>query len=639
MLMTVFGAVPLYVLLTGGSPSVLRAGLMTMLGLLAARMNKLKDGLHLIAAAAVLMLAWNPYYIEDVSFQLSFLVTAGLIVGVSPFRAALPQGTRWKGLYDLLAVTIVAQLISFPVSIYYFNQFHLLSLMANLVLVPFISFIVMPIGGGALILGAAWPLGGKVLALLSVYANDITFWLVHRMSSAEPLRTIWASPSFGWIALWYIVIGLLFWLLAAAASSRRAQAAFAHDEEETRPSDPSTGSGALFIKQASARPAAGKPYQALTAEGELVTPSVRQSLLAMEAGMAVFDQAAPSLAEYDISMLDEQTAARRRKLYNAGIATAAAAAAALLLWAYFPGGSRGEGQVDILDVGQGDSIFVQTASGKHILIDGGGTVTFRKAGEQWKERSDPFEVGKDVVAPLLMKRGVHQLDLLVITHLDTDHIGGLKAVLDTIPVKRILWNGSIKENQEAVRLLRQAIGRSIPLYAAQAGQQWQADGQTSLAVLWPLPPEEEEGSRTVPTINEQNGDSVVIALQLNGRSFLLPGDIGSQEEHLLLESLQNRPSGFLSQFGEKGGGEGGRRVDVLKLAHHGSKNSTSMEWLRYWHPAEAAASAGLHNSYGHPNEETLERLQEAGVEVRRTDLQGEIQFKTDGEGLFVRTVK
>ena len=102
-----------------------------MLGLAAARMHKLKDGLHLLSAAALLMLAWDPYMLSNVGFQLSFLVTAGLILGVPPVRAWLPNGSRTKALFDLIAVTMVAQAVSFPLTVYYFNQFHLLSLIAN----------------------------------------------------------------------------------------------------------------------------------------------------------------------------------------------------------------------------------------------------------------------------------------------------------------------------------------------------------------------------------------------------------------------------------------------------------------------------------------------------------------------------
>jgi competence protein ComEC len=149
---------PVYMMVTGASPSAVRACLMAMIALWLARQHALKDGLHLLCAAAVAMLVWNPLLIEDVSFQLSFLVTAGLILLVPTFTELIPL--RSNGLKGAIAVTLTAQLASFPVSVYYFHSMHLLSLPANFVLVPFISFVVMPLGMASLLLGALWnPLG------------------------------------------------------------------------------------------------------------------------------------------------------------------------------------------------------------------------------------------------------------------------------------------------------------------------------------------------------------------------------------------------------------------------------------------------------------------------------------------------
>ena len=137
--------VPLYMLLTGLSPSVVRSGLMAMLGLYLLRKKLLKDGLNLLAAVALVMLVWNPYYILDVSFQLSFAVTAGLILWVPmvlPWFSFLP-----KVVAETAAITLSAQLISFPLTIYYFNQFSLLSLAANFVLVPIVSLLALPSAG------------------------------------------------------------------------------------------------------------------------------------------------------------------------------------------------------------------------------------------------------------------------------------------------------------------------------------------------------------------------------------------------------------------------------------------------------------------------------------------------------------
>ncbi len=573
LLLTLIAAVPFYVLLSGSSPSVVRAGLMTMLALLAARMDKLKDGLHLLAAAAVAMLIWNPSFIQDVGFQLSFAVTAGLILFVPPVRRAMPNWRKGKSLLDLLVVTVVAQAVSFPLTIYYFNQFHLLSIPANLILVPFISFIVMPIGAVALIFGLLWPLGGQMLAAVSVYANEWTFFLVSWLGEMDAVRTIWATPPLWWIAAWYLALAVLCRRLPAAP------AAVPKENDETLP--------------------------------------LQETAAGMERDAAPIWE-----------LLEERKLPvwRRR---STGLSLALVVGAALLFYAYFPDLLKRTADIDVLDVGQGDSIFIRTPQGKRILIDGGGTLSFRKAGEEWKQRSDPFEVGSKVIVPLLMKRGVHSLDLLVISHLDSDHIRGLQAVVDSIPVRAIIWNGSLKPAEDAETLLRTAVQKGIPLYRAEFGKQWKVDNHTEFTVLWP--PAAGEG---IPVIEDQNDDSVVLWMRVYQSTFLLSGDISSKAESAILSRIREQNAIFSSTASSKLS-----RIDVLKIAHHGSKYSTSEEWLRYWKPLQAAISIGATNTYGHPHPDVLKRLQEQDVTALRTDENGEIRYKVGLSGIYEQTIR
>ncbi|MFF2481607.1 ComEC/Rec2 family competence protein [Paenibacillus sp. NPDC058071] len=579
MLLVMTAAVPAYVLLAGASPSVLRAGLMAMLGLVAARLGKLKDGMHLLAASAVLMLIWEPYYLSDVSFQLSYLVTAGLIIGVPPLRKAMQDWRKGRALLDLICVTVAAQAASFPVTIYYFNQFHLLSLPANLLLVPFISFIVMPLGAAGLVVGPLWPLGGKLLAGAGAFSNRLSFGLVDKLASADGLRSIWATPPLWWIAAWY---GLY---IAAAMLLRRRPAAAARpatdhqDEEETAP---------------------------------------LQDLVPGQRNAEAFGDAAP-----------------KRRV--AAPLLLVAAAVLLLAYAYYPDVFDRSGRVQVIDVGQGDAIHIRTPSGKHIVVDGGGTMQFRKPGEEWKERSDPFEVGRKVVVPLLMKRGVHEIDMLVVTHLDSDHIRGLKALIETIPVKRIWWNGTLKKAEDAAELFKLAEDRAIPLYKAEAGRQWNPDRHTRVTVLWPKVLGEEEsgagnamGAKVIPIVKDQNESSVVLHLTLHESSFLLTGDINSDTEASIIRLWQPETAPL------DGCCAG---ADVLKVAHHGSRYSTSEAWLRRWRPSSAVVSVGATNSYGHPHPDVLKRLETERIGLLRTDRDGETAYKATADGLFVKTVK
>lgn len=556
ILTVLMAAVPLYVLLAGASPSVLRAGVMAVLGLIAARMGKLKDGLHLLSAAAVGLLIVNPYYLDSVSFQLSFIVTLGLIIGVPPVRRALPAWRKGGWLLDLAAVTAVAQLVSFPVTLYYFNQFHLLSLLANFVLVPFISFIVMPIGAAALLLSMLWKGGAAAVASLSVYANEWSFALVDWLARMDAFRTIWGTPPLWWVMSWLLLLLSTFRCIDQWSAARQSGAyAIIEQSEDTVPLD---GAPSLSYCR----------------------PNHRMKLRAF---FCVF------------------------------------AAVSLLLYAYLPDAFDRSGTVSFLDVGQGDAALIRTPTGKHILIDGGGALSFVKPGEEWRLRSDPFEVGSKVVVPLLMRRGVHEIDLLIVSHLDSDHIKGLIAVVENIPIKQMWWNGSMKDSEDAARLMEAALAAGISLYAPKAGDEVVIDKETKLNVIWPA--KTNDTANQIAFQDDQNESSLVVLATMYNSTFLFPGDISSETEEAIVK--RQRAIKLVPD-----------PTTILKIAHHGSRYSTSVEWLAYWKPAGAVVSVSATNTYGHPHPDTLGRLGAADARVWRTDTGGEASFLVKPSGIL-----
>lgn len=578
-------ALPAYMLLTGASPSAVRACLMGMLALYMARRNKLRDGLHLLAAAALAMLIWDPLVIADVSFQLSFLVTAGLLLFVPVVSASLP--VRRPGLRSALAVAVTAQAVSFPVTVYYFHQFHLLSLPANLVLVPFISAVVMPLGMASVVLAALWHPLGAAAAEAAAWCNRLTDEAIAALASVPGMQTYWPQPSLAWVLLSYAL------LFGAAELLRRRQAERA-------------GRQALDELLQGARAAAFDPRER-AARVAYYAPGGPND--AAEATVPLTDGASPPAA-----------ADPDRRFSRLPAAALAAAALLLLVWGVRPAWLDRDAKVMFLDVGQGDSILVRTGEGKFALIDAGGTLNFRKKGDEWRDKRDPYEVGKKTVVPLLKQRGVRSLDWLVLTHLDQDHIGGAAAVLAEIPVKRILFNGTIKPDSTVNRLFRMADDLGIPLYAAHAGMEWTWGTSARLTVLYP----QEDGGGAVPVAEEQNDLSVVLLLELYGRTFLLPGDLEAAGERAVDGMAANGPPAA---------------VDVLKVGHHGSRTSTTEEWLRRWRPREAVISVGRNNVYGHPNREVLERLAADGIAAYRTDENGEVQYRVTPAGKLARREK
>jgi len=568
--------IPVYVLLSGVSPSVVRAGIMGMIGLYAARKGWLKDGLNVLAAAALAMMLWNPYYLLSVSFQLSFLVTAGLMVYVplmSPLLRFLP-----KRIAGALNVTLVAQLVSFPLTVYYFNQFSLLSFAANFVLVPFISFLTLPLGAASLLLGWIWLPAGRAAGWVTELTSDWTFRLVRWLNGYPQFVTIWKSPSFVWIAAYFVLMYLFLYIASRQASSgqgRRAE--IAGDETAELEVIGSSGGGGY------------------SADNKNKTRS--------------------ALAGIMLAFLF------------------------LLYWEYRPSSLHGAGLVQFLDVGQGDSILITTPKGRNILVDGGGTVSFRKPEDGWKDRKNPFEVGAKVVVPLLKQRGIHHLDAVIVTHGDQDHAGGLQAVLEQIPVKAFLFNGTLSGTKAFDKLMDTALARRIPVYAVHQGMKLKPDKHTELAFI--LPMLDEADQEEVPVEKSQNHLSVAFVLTMNERRLLFTGDMDQAAEE---DVLNMAGSGIQASSEPQSSGvsgvaaplpEGG--VDVIKIAHHGSKSSSGEDWLHYWRPKAAVISAGVNNLYGHPHADVVRRIENEGSRLFRTDQNGEVQMRIRPEGIQIRS--
>lgn len=564
-LLIVLCCVPAYVLITGFSPSVVRSGMMTMLGLYLIRRGLLKDGMNVLSAAAILMLLWEPCLLLNVSFQLSFSVTAGLILFVPlliPYLNWLPKRMRSGA-----AITIAAQFVSFPLTIYYFNQFSLLSIAANMLIVPIIGLIVLPLGTAALLISGVWMKLGQWIAYPARILNSITFVLTQWLDGYRHLMTYWKSPSLLWIGLYYIVLYLLLAHLAKhdrkTRTGRQIDTALVNDDTVPLP---------------------------------MVKGRQRQHQLNMN----------PS-PRYRASLW-------KKSLITSILITAFVG---LLVIGYQPLNAKGIGHVQFIDVGQGDCALITTSTGKNILVDGGGTVTFRKSEDSWRARKVPFEAGAKTVVPLLKKRGIHRIHVVIATHGDQDHIGGLQAVLEQFPVDSLLINGSLADTGTMTTLMETAITKNIPVYSPHQGMELQLDSTAQMQFLSPLAP---LALDEVPIIQEQNHRSLVFRLVMEDSTFLFTGDMDASAEKKVIANE----------------GQAGERIDVLKVAHHGSKTSTSEEWIKYWKPHAYVISVGASNLYGHPHPDVLQRIEQTGGEVYRTDQHGEVQMKVKKGVIQVR---
>jgi len=279
--------------------------------------------------------------------------------------------------------------------------------------------------------------------------------------------------------------------------------------------------------------------------------------------------------------------------------------ASALTIAVYPFGekwTKGSLELTVLDVGQGDSLFVVSPGGKTLLIDGGGAF----GGFPGHEEHNGIDPGEEAVSPYLWSRGFQRLDVVALTHAHQDHLGGLSAILENFRVGR-LWIGREVSSPALVRLEELAREQKIPIEHELRGESFHWDGVDG-EFLWPAIPPEEIGP------SAKNNDSLVLRLHFGNRTILLPGDAEKQVER---EIISENNSGTM-------------RSDVLKVGHHGSKNSTTTEFLAAVQPQFGIISTGEDNPYGHPSPELLDRLQSAGVRILRTDQNGAVHLVTDG---------
>ena len=284
-------------------------------------------------------------------------------------------------------------------------------------------------------------------------------------------------------------------------------------------------------------------------------------------------------------------ALRRQSRWALPAAALSVATLAVIAVHPFPSSIRtGSLEIAMIDVGQGDSILLGLPSGGAMLVDTGGIQTF---GRKKRPRDSSFDTGEDVVSPYLWRRGLRRLDVLMISHAHADHAGGVPAILENFHPREV-WGAFDVDDRDWRRLAvlaRAAGSRVCSLHKGEVielgGVRWE--------VLAPLPD-------LAP--RDKNEASLVVRASYGRHSLLLTGDMDRKTEALLLEA------GYAA------------RADMLKVAHHGSRNSSLPRFLDILKPSVAMISAGYENNFGHPNRVTLDSLRERHAMVMRTDTQG-----------------
>ncbi len=536
-----FVTIWLYVLLTGMRPPVVRAAIMGSLFLMAEYLGRQRNAITALAFAAAVMVGIQPQILWSVSFQLSFLAMAGLILLFPYFQAWGRRGvmalsrdrqsltTAGNFVTDALALSLAAIVATWPLIAYNFGVVSLVGLPATFFSLPALPAIIVTAALVAFA-GLFAPLLAQILGWIAwVFLSYLVF--VVQAFDALPFSSFEVAAGHTW-QVWVYVYYVFLALIMVYLGRREELAGFSS----------SLASGVKKMAGGIAKPWSRLPRK----------------------------WAIPPLL-----------------------------VVVILVWSVLLTMPDDKLHVSFLDVGQGDAILVQQGS-QQVLIDGG---------------PDPQRINLELSEKLPFWD--RTIELMVCTQPHSDHITGLVEVLERYKVEQVLEPGVPYDSSIYHQWLELVEQRRIKHNIARAGQEIDLGNDLKIEVLNP-PAEFFQG-----TSSDVDNNGVVLRLSWQEVSFLLTADIRQEAEFELVRQRANLTS------------------TVLKAAHHGSKTSTTPQFLAAVDPEIAVISVGADNPFGHPSPEVVDRLeQELGEErVYLTSQDGTIEFITDGERLWVRVEK
>lgn len=487
---------PVYMILTGGSPSVIRASFMVVLYFIIGLVHKKFTATDVISFTCLVLLLINPYYLFQVGFQLSYIVSLGLLLSskvISLFSNAFVR---------LFIVSAVAQLCAMPLILYHFFEVSLISLPLNMIFVPFYSICILPLSILATVLVSfSSTLGMPLVSLLHIIL-DYSHRLVLNAANISFTTLTTGKPSLFFIILYCMTSIVLF----------------------------------LRFEKNPTLKSLYKPFCGL---------------------LLLF------FIHLHLSYINPQ------------------------------------GRVMVINVGQGDSIFIQLPFNKgNFLIDTGGKMTFPS--EDWELRRNVYSIAEDTTIPYLKSIGVTKLHGIFLSHGDLDHIGEALRIINKLNVDELVIPKGFIRGELENEIVKIATEKKMNIRVVEAGDQLLYKG-FMFRILSPS-----------TLTDSKNDDSMVLVAEIGGLKWLFTGDAEMKSEEKMMLAYPNL------------------KVDVLKIGHHGSRGSTSDQLLDQLRPSIAIISAGYQNRYQHPHDEVMEKLRRRQISIFRTDLQGGILYEYKG---------
>ncbi len=513
----------LYVALSGFQISAIRAMIMAMAFLWSIIVGRQRDIWSTLCLAGVVILAFDPRGLFQISFQLSFIAVIGLIwvypiadKGVTNLLNSTrvkisPPGHRIiRYMVGLLLVTVIATIFLLPITSKYFHRISFVGILANLLVVPVLGLWVLPLGlTSAFFLFISGGLA-KGLVTLACYGISLVATTAQWLSQ-RTWASMWIfSPSLFEVAIFYAFIFFVYFFRASKWA---------------------------------------------------------------KIGLVCLLMVAGGDSLYWIMQVK----------FNRDL------------------------RVTYIDVGQGSSVLVEFPQGKKMLIDGGGFAR------------DQFDVGRQVVAPLLWQKKIYKIDYLVLTHPQADHMNGLRFIARVFHPTEFWYNGDQSPDASFHELKRIIEKQNIRQILPELMSEPRNISNAIVELLHPVAHNSTTLNSRVGT-SSLNNNSLVIKITYGKLSFLFPGDLEKSGERILV-----------GRWGSK------LKSTVLLSPHHGSRTSSSEIFLKAVGPKICVISCRGTGHFAFPHREVLKRLQRLGVKIYRTDIHGAIECKTSGQDLKIYT--
>jgi competence protein ComEC len=590
-----------YALAVGAESSVVRAALMFTIILFAPLVSRRSSSLNALGGTALVLLAWRPSDLLDPSFQLTFVSVLAIVVFAWPVMEKLSAVGSWRPTRETpYPPTVPAWLLSFCESLFWSERKANRELArANYSYRLFKS----PFAGALERSHLQGPLRyafGAVLVSAAVQLALLPFLVVyfHRLSFASFLLNIGVSMLMATIAI-VAAIALLLVQVSSTLAAPLISITNSLNWVMVHSVDPFSRAGAASIRL---------PEYTVWA-------SVVYGLYYLPLLLLVV-----SLSSWKPLDLTQEKSTHRPWIKVIAVFLQLLAVGSIVGHPFSAGHATGKLRVDFLDVGQGDSALITFPDNTTLLIDGGGRPgpfekenRFSAGGSFGEETFEPEtrSIGESVVSEYLWWRGLDHVDYILATHADADHIDGLNDVVRNFDVRAAFVARTPTTDIEYARFGETLAERSVPLLLVGAGDVLRV-GAVTAKVLWPVAVED-------PNAGSRNNDSIVLRLQFGERALLLTGDLEMAGEIGMLRAGENV------------------RADVVKVAHHGSKTSSTVNFIAAVQPCLAIISVGQTSIFGHPNEGVVQRWKLSGAQVLTTGNSGTITVTTDGRELELET--